>query len=161
MNIKLAFLGYRDEWELDRARELASGEVEVDGVPLEPAETLQERGTALAESANVVIPWRFQISADLADHGNLKLVQALSAGTDYLPVKDLYSRGVLVAGTCLSITLLFRWSRTSHGECRGHRRPMGRRRKRENRRLAVRTGRCRRPISGRAQCRHWRFYVNT
>ena len=98
MKIKLAFLGYRDEWELERACELASGEVDVDGVPLEPAETLQERGAALAESANVVIPWRFQISADLADHGNLKLVQALSAGTDYLPVKDLYDRGVVVAG---------------------------------------------------------------
>jgi phosphoglycerate dehydrogenase-like enzyme len=96
--ITAAFLGYRDEWELQRIRSRAGEGNEVNGVQMEPVETLGERGAELAKTANVIIPWRFPVSAELAAEGHLKLVQALSAGTDYLPKMELHKKGIMVAG---------------------------------------------------------------
>ena len=93
-----AFIGYRDEWEIERIRSKVPDGVEVVGVPQEPLDTLPQRGEQMARNAEVVIPWRFPIKAEIAEGGRLKLVQALSAGTDYLPKKELHTRNVLVAG---------------------------------------------------------------
>ena len=93
-----AFIGYRAEWEIERVRSRIPDNVELVGLPLDLFDTLQQRGEEMARNAEVVIPWRFRISADIADAGRLKLVQALSAGTDYLPKKELHEKGVMVAG---------------------------------------------------------------
>ncbi len=93
-----AFLGYRDEWEIERLRAGVPAEVEVVGIPMDPAETMAERCDAVVRDAEVIIPWRYRIGPELADSPRLKLVQALSAGTDYLPKKELHQHGVMVAG---------------------------------------------------------------
>ena len=96
--ITAAFLGYRDEWEIERIRSAVPDDVEVVGEPKDPDETLDERCAELAMAAEVVIPWRYTVTAELASSDRLKLVQALSAGTDYLPKKELHENGVLLAG---------------------------------------------------------------
>ncbi|MDA0233121.1 MAG: 2-hydroxyacid dehydrogenase [Chloroflexi bacterium] len=96
--ITAAFLGYRDEWEIERIRSAVPDDVEVVGVPQDPIETVQERGAELALAAEVVVPWRFRVTPELAESPRLRLVQVLSAGTDYLPKKELHEHGVLVAG---------------------------------------------------------------
>ncbi len=93
-----AFIGYRDEWEIERIRSAVPEGVEVIGTPLEPRETVQERGEELIQNTEVVIPWRVKILPEHASLPRLKLVQVLSAGTDYLPKKELHENGVLVAG---------------------------------------------------------------
>lgn len=93
-----AFIGYRDEWEIERVRKAVPGDVEVVGTPMEPRDTAQERGEEIVSDAEVVIPWRFNITPEHAKLPRLKLVQALSAGTDRLPKKELHENGVLVAG---------------------------------------------------------------
>ncbi len=97
-NFTAAFLGYRDEWELERLKAAVPDGVEVTGTPLQPVETAQERGEALAREAEVIIPWRFSVSPDHATLPRLKLVQALSAGTDRMPKKELHENGVMLAG---------------------------------------------------------------
>ena len=97
-NFTAAFLGYRDEWEIERVRAAVPDDVEVTGAPKDPEETMDERCQELAMAAEVVIPWRYRVTPELAKSPRLKLVQALSAGTDYLPKKELHERGVLVAG---------------------------------------------------------------
>jgi phosphoglycerate dehydrogenase-like enzyme len=96
--ITAAFLGYRDVWEIERVRAAVPGDVEVVGVPQDPRETIQERGDDLAWKADVIVPWRFRIGPELAESKQLKLVQVLSAGTDYLPKKELHAKGISVAG---------------------------------------------------------------
>lgn len=93
-----AFIGYRDEWEIERMRDAVPDDVEVVGIPQDPRETIQERGEELVQNAEVVVPWRFRITPEHAALPRLKLVQVLSAGTDYLPKKDLHEHGVMVAG---------------------------------------------------------------
>ncbi len=93
-----AFLGYRDESEIERVRAAIPEEVELVGVPGEPLDTMQERGSEPAQNAEFIIPWRFQITPEVAKSPRLKVVQALSAGTDYLPKKELHENGVLVTG---------------------------------------------------------------
>ena len=97
-NFTAAFLGYRNEWEIERIRDRVPDGVEVVGTPLEPVETAQERGEPLAREAEVIIPWRFSVSPEHARLPRLKLVQALSAGTDRFPKKELHEAGVMVAG---------------------------------------------------------------
>ncbi len=93
-----AFLGYRDEWEIERMRSAVPADVDVVGIQKDSVESEFERCLELANNAEVIIPWRFRITPDLASAPRLKLVQALSAGTDSLPKKELHEHGVLVAG---------------------------------------------------------------
>lgn len=93
-----AFIGYRDDWEIERVRSGVPDDVQVIGTPLQPAETLPERAEEIIPNAEVVIPWRFRIGPQHASLERLKMVQVLSAGTDYLPKKELHEHGVLVAG---------------------------------------------------------------
>lgn len=93
-----AFLGYRDEWEIERVRSGVPEEVEVVGIPKDSVDAEMEHCIELANNAEVVIPWRFRVTPDLAKSTRLKLVQALSAGTDMLPKKELHENGILVAG---------------------------------------------------------------
>ncbi len=93
-----AFVGHRDEWEVERLRSGVPGDVDVTTVPVQPAETVQERGIELALNAEVIIPWRFRITPEVIASPRLKMVQALSAGTDFYPKKELHERGVLMAG---------------------------------------------------------------
>lgn len=93
-----AFLGYRDEWEIERLRSAVPEDVEIVGVPQDPVDTLLERAGDLIFNAEVIVPWRLRITPEHAESERLKLVQVLSAGTDYLPKKDLHDHGVLVAG---------------------------------------------------------------
>ncbi|MEX0762823.1 MAG: NAD(P)-dependent oxidoreductase [Dehalococcoidia bacterium] len=94
--INVAFIGYRDDWEIERLRSGAPPDVEVAGLPMDSPE---DEGRKLAANADMIIPWRFPVTAEMVKPGSrLKLVQALSAGTDYLPVNALADRGVVVAG---------------------------------------------------------------
>lgn len=97
-NFTAAFLGYRDEWEIERIHSAVPDGVEVVGVPMESVEAERDRCEELVMNAEVVIPWRFRIRPEHAESNRLKLVQALSAGTDMLPKKELHENGVLVAG---------------------------------------------------------------
>lgn len=97
-NFTAAFLGYRDEWEIERMRAGVPEGVDVVGVPKDSVEAEMERCEELAINAEVVIPWRFRIRPEHAESDRLKLVQALSAGTDMLPKKELHENGVMVAG---------------------------------------------------------------
>lgn len=97
--ITAAFLGYRDEWEIEHVRGNTPDSVEIIGTPIDPTDTLIDRSFEAAANADVIIPWRFRFTGeDVARFPNLKLVQALSAGTDYLPKKELHERGIMVAG---------------------------------------------------------------
>ncbi len=94
---KLVFVGYREQWEIDRMKSKAGPGVEVVGVP---AGATPEAALAAAQEATVLIPWGRAVPvtpewAGKAKH--LKLVQALSAGVDYLPVRDLAEMGIKVA----------------------------------------------------------------
>ncbi len=96
--VKLVFVGYREQWEIDRMKAAAPANVEVIGVPGDaPWETV----LAAAEQATVLVPWRFdrtKLQSELLPRAKkLKLIQALSAGVDYLPVRDLAEMGVKVA----------------------------------------------------------------
>jgi len=93
-----AFIGYRDEWELERVRAGVPDGVEVFGISQDPRETIQERGEPLASNAEVIIPWRFSITPEHARLPRLKLVQVLSAGTDRIPKMEMHENGVMVAG---------------------------------------------------------------
>ncbi len=97
-NLRVAFLGYRDEWEIERLRTAVPADVEVAGVLKDDVDDEQERCHELAMNSDVVIPWRYQITPDHANSERLKLVQALSAGTDRFPKKELHENGILVAG---------------------------------------------------------------
>ena len=98
-DITAAFLGYRDEWEIEWVKSRVPDNVTVVGTTMEPADTLAERSFEAAADADVIIPWRFRFTGeDVAKFNKVKLVQALSAGTDYLPKKELHERGVMVAG---------------------------------------------------------------
>jgi phosphoglycerate dehydrogenase-like enzyme len=91
----VAFLGYRDDWELERLKEQAPDGMNVVGTPLNSD---RDANAALVETADVVIPWMRSFEPDMVDSAkNLKLIQALSAGTDYLPVADLAEKGIRVA----------------------------------------------------------------
>lgn len=93
--VKLAYLGYRLDWEVDRLKSAAGDEVEVVAVP---RESDRETFEAAAADAEVVVPWGRVFDLDMARRcKRLRLVQALSAGTDYLPVNELAEMGVRVA----------------------------------------------------------------
>lgn len=97
--ITAAFLGYREEWEIEHVRSNTPDSVEIIGTPIDPRDTLIERSFDAAANADVIIPWRFRFTGeDVSRFPELKLVQVLSAGTDYLPKKELHERGVMVAG---------------------------------------------------------------
>jgi phosphoglycerate dehydrogenase-like enzyme len=95
---RLVFIGYREKWEIDRMKSKAPADVEIVGVPGDAAwsEVLKA-----VEGATVLIPWRFdraKLQSELLPKAkNLKLIQALSAGVDYLPVRDLAEMGIKVA----------------------------------------------------------------
>jgi phosphoglycerate dehydrogenase-like enzyme len=95
---KLVFVGYRERWELDRMRSAAPAGLEVVGIP---ADTPWDRIVKEVQDATVLIPWRFdraKLATDLLPKAKkLRLIQALSAGVDYLPVRDLAEMGIKVA----------------------------------------------------------------
>ena len=94
---KLVFIGYREQWELDRMKSKASSDVEVIGVP---QGATQEAVQAAAQQATVLIGWgrAMPVTPEWAAKAkHLRLVQALSAGVDYLPVRDLAEMGIKVA----------------------------------------------------------------
>ncbi|MCH8223254.1 MAG: 3-phosphoglycerate dehydrogenase [Chloroflexi bacterium] len=91
----VAFLGYRDEWEMERLRSQAPDNVEIVGTPLGAS---RDEHAALVLDADVVIPWMRSFDMEMLKSGNkLKLIQALSAGTDYLAVGELAEMGIRVA----------------------------------------------------------------
>ena len=91
----VAFLGYRDEWEIERLRSQAPDNVTVVGTP---KGSPPEENAALVKDADVVVPWMGSFDMDMLKSGNkLKLVQVLSAGTDYLAVGELAEMGIRVA----------------------------------------------------------------
>ncbi|MCH8101595.1 MAG: hypothetical protein IIB28_00405, partial [Chloroflexi bacterium] len=93
--ITVAFLGYRDEWEMERLRSQAPGNVKVVGTPLGAS---RDEHAALVPDADVVIPWMGSFDMEMLKSGKkLKLIQVLSAGTDYLAVGELAEMGILVA----------------------------------------------------------------
>ncbi|MSQ09243.1 MAG: lactate dehydrogenase [Dehalococcoidia bacterium] len=95
---KLVFIGYREQWEIDRMKAKAPANVEIVGVPVDAP---WDRLIAEVTGATVLIPWRFdraKLTSELLPRAkNLKLIQALSAGVDYLPVRDLAEMGIKVA----------------------------------------------------------------
>jgi phosphoglycerate dehydrogenase-like enzyme len=94
-NFKVALLGYRDEWELERLRAGAPEGVDVVGTPIGSNRDVNE---AVAVDADVILPWLGSFDLDMGRKAtHLKMVQALSAGTDYLPVAELAEMGILVA----------------------------------------------------------------
>ncbi len=96
--IKLVFVGYREQWEIDRMKAAAPAGVEVVGV--KRGAPWEDMVSAAAE-ATVLVPWvmdRKKFEAELLPKAKqLKLIQALSAGVDYLPVRDLAEMGIKVA----------------------------------------------------------------
>ena len=93
--LKLVLLGYTHEREIERIRLNAPDGIEVAGVHLDAPEA--EVHAAVAD-AEVIVPWRIRLDLDLVRRApKLKLVQALSAGVDYLPVAELAEMGVRVA----------------------------------------------------------------
>ncbi|NQW15972.1 MAG: hypothetical protein HQ478_00645 [Chloroflexi bacterium] len=91
----VAFLGYRDDWELERIKAQAPDGMNVVGTPKDSS---REANVALVETADVVIPWMRSFDPEMVQSAkNLKLIQVLSAGTDYLPVGDLAEQGIRVA----------------------------------------------------------------
>lgn len=93
----LVILGYREGWELERLKSKAPANVEVIGVKQGAA---PEEFAKAAAQATILVPWgrAFQVTPEwAAKQKNLKLVQALSAGVDYLPVRELAELGINVA----------------------------------------------------------------
>ena len=92
---RLAYIGYRHEWESEHLKDAAPESVEVVTVP-QGAD--REEMMAAAVDADMIIPWARAFDLEMAQEcRNLKLVQALSAGTDYLPLAELAEMGVRVA----------------------------------------------------------------
>ena len=97
-DVKLAFLGYRKPWELDWMTERASSAVEVHALPMDPVDTLEERGEKFVSEVDVLVAWGYNLTGLLSHPGKLKLVQTLAAGTDGVPKTALNELGILVAG---------------------------------------------------------------
>ncbi len=96
--IKAAFLGYRQKWEIDWLRDRAAANVEV--VAVAPDAGDAEVHAACAD-ADAVIVWKIRPTIEQVRNApKLKLVQALSAGVDYLPVNELAALGIPVANNC-------------------------------------------------------------
>ena len=94
-SFKLAYLGYRQKWESDHIKNKAPDHMTVVTVPLGAG---QDEMMSAAEDANIIIPWAIRFDVEMAQKcKNLKLIQALSAGTDYLPVTELAEMGIRVA----------------------------------------------------------------
>lgn len=92
---KLVYLGYRHDWEVERLKSKAPPELEV--VALPPSATPEQVIAAVAD-ATVIIPWGRAFNIDVARAARkLKLVQVLSAGTDYLPVNNMAEMGIKTA----------------------------------------------------------------
>ena len=92
--IKAVFV-YQDEWEGERFRAGVGGDVEVLIFP-EGAEAV-ELDAASVDAHMVVGGGRVQDLDALRTYRNLRLVQVLSAGTNYLPTAKLAEMGVRVA----------------------------------------------------------------
>ena len=93
--LKLVYLGYTQEWEVERIETNAPDSIEV--VPVHRDAPEPDVHAALSD-ADVVVPWGTRLTVDLARRApKLKLVQALSAGVDYLPLAELAEMGVRVA----------------------------------------------------------------
>jgi len=93
--LKVVFLGYVQEREVERIRLNAPDDVEIIAVHRDAPEP--DIHAALAD-ADMIVPWRIRLNLDLVRKApKLKFVQALSAGVDYLPVAELAEMGVRVA----------------------------------------------------------------
>lgn len=92
---KLVYIGYRQDWEVERLKEHAPAGLEI--VALPQGVSQQEVLKAVAD-ATVIIPWGRTFNLDVARAAKrLKLVQVLSAGTDYLPVNEMAEMGIKTA----------------------------------------------------------------
>jgi phosphoglycerate dehydrogenase-like enzyme len=92
---KLVYIGYRQQWEVDRLKERAPEGLEVVALPQGVSQDEVMRAVA---DATVIIPWGRMFNLDVARAARrLKLVQVLSAGTDYLPVNDMAEMGIRTA----------------------------------------------------------------
>ncbi|NQU96938.1 MAG: lactate dehydrogenase [Chloroflexi bacterium] len=93
--LKVVFLGYEQEHEVERVKLKAPENIEVVPVHREAPESEVD---AVLKDADVIVPWRMPLTLDHARKApKLKLVQALSAGVDYLPVAELAEMGIRVA----------------------------------------------------------------
>jgi phosphoglycerate dehydrogenase-like enzyme len=97
-NLNLAFLGYRQQWELDWLTEHVSAAVAVEALPCDPMETLGDRGADLAAQAHILVAWGYPLAGIHQSPGKLKLVQTLGAGTNGVPKVELQKLGIPVAG---------------------------------------------------------------
>ncbi|MBM3958350.1 MAG: hypothetical protein FJ314_01065 [SAR202 cluster bacterium] len=92
---KLVYIGYRQDWEVERLKSKAPPDLEI--VALPPTATPEQIMVAVAD-ATVIIPWGRFFNMDVARSARrLKLVQVLSAGTDYLPVNNMAEMGIKTA----------------------------------------------------------------
>jgi len=93
--LKVVFLGYTHEREVEHLRQSAPDSMEIVAVH---EDALEADVHAALSDADVIVPWRIRLNLDHARRApKLKLVQALSAGVDYLPVAELAEMGIRVA----------------------------------------------------------------
>ena len=95
--IKFAYIGYRKEWERDWLTERAGDQVEVCALPMNPTDTLQERGRELAHEADVRAVWGYSVADIHLNPGNLKLIQTMGSGTNGVPKVALHNLGIPTA----------------------------------------------------------------
>lgn len=92
---KLVYIGYRHDWEVARLKERAPAGLDI--VALPQGVTQEEVIKAVAD-ATVIIPWGRTFNLEVARAAKkLRLVQVLSAGTDYLPVNEMAEMGIKTA----------------------------------------------------------------
>lgn len=92
---KLVYIGYRQEWEVKRLKERAPAGLEIVALPQGVS---QEEVMKAVADASVIIPWGLTFNLEVARAAKkLKLVQVLSAGTDYLPVNEMAEMGIRTA----------------------------------------------------------------
>jgi len=92
---KVALLGYRKEWELERFKENAPAGMEVVGLP---AGADESRVSAAVVHSDVVVLWGTRPTAEmLRSAPRLKLAQSLGAGVDLQWAAELAEFGLPVA----------------------------------------------------------------
>lgn len=97
-NLKLAFVGYRREWERNWLAERLSDAVDFSAVPCDPTETIAERSAGIVADANIIVTWGYPLGDIHERPGELKLIQCMGAGTDGVPKVELHELGIPVAG---------------------------------------------------------------